>query len=147
MENRREEQIRRENQTKDASENLNRKSQATELEKFSRNQTRDEKSKTNKVDTGFNLGTGNISVGFNVGVENSNTDSFQQENENIENEKKNSEIQNRNLENKERIQHNYDANSWSDVNRISSTISGKLSNDSDSSRKVESLKEDVEKKN
>ena len=114
--------------------------------KFSRNQTREEKSKTTKVDTGFNLGTGNISVGFNVGVENSNTDSFQQENVNIENEKKNSEIQNRNLENKERIQHNYDANSWSDVNRISSTISGKLSNDSDSSRKVESLKEDVEKK-
>ena len=45
VEKRREEQIRKENQTKDSSENLNRKSQATEQEQFSRNQTRDEKSK------------------------------------------------------------------------------------------------------
>jgi hypothetical protein len=41
------------------------------------------------------------------------------------------------------IQHNYDGSSWTDVDRISSTISGKLANDSDNSRKVESLKEDV----
>ena len=45
VEKRREEQIRKENQTKDSSENLNRKSQVTEQEQFSRNQTRDEKSK------------------------------------------------------------------------------------------------------
>ena len=44
--------------------------------------------------------------------------------------------------NEKRIQHNYDANSWTDVDKISSTISGKLANDS---LQVESLKEDVEK--
>ncbi|EFX82610.1 C1qdc1 protein [Daphnia pulex] len=48
-------------------------------------------------------------------------------------------------ENKERIQHNFDSNNWADVDRISSVISGKLSNDSDSSRRDEILKEDVEK--
>jgi hypothetical protein len=47
--------------------------------------------------------------------------------------------------NENRIQHNYDANSWTEVDRISSTISGKLANDSDSSRRGESSKEDVEK--
>ena len=47
--------------------------------------------------------------------------------------------------NENRIQHNYDANSWTEVDRISSTISGKLANDSDSSRPGESSKEDVEK--
>jgi hypothetical protein len=45
-------------------------------------------------------------------------------------------------ENEKRIQHNYDANSWTDVDKISSTISGKLAKDSD---RVESSKEDVEK--
>jgi hypothetical protein len=45
----------------------------------------------------------------------------------------------------ERIQHNYDANSWTQLDKICSTISGKLANDSDSSRKVENLKEDAEK--
>jgi hypothetical protein len=44
--------------------------------------------------------------------------------------------------NEKRIQHNYDANSWTEVDKISSTISGKLANDS---LQVESLKEDVEK--
>ncbi|XP_046456767.1 CAP-Gly domain-containing linker protein 1-like isoform X2 [Daphnia pulex] len=48
-------------------------------------------------------------------------------------------------ENEERIQHNFDSNSWADVDRISSVISGKMANDSDSSRRVEILKEDVEK--
>jgi hypothetical protein len=48
-------------------------------------------------------------------------------------------------ENKEKIQHNYDLSSWADVDRISSVISGKLSNDSDSSRRVEIWKEDVGK--
>jgi hypothetical protein len=47
--------------------------------------------------------------------------------------------------NEERIQHNYDANSWTQLDKICSTISGKLANDSDSSRKVENLKEDAEK--
>jgi hypothetical protein len=54
-------------------------------------------------------------------------------------------------ENKEKIQHNYDLSSWADVDRISSVISGKLSKDSVSSRRVEILKQneitkvDVEK--
>jgi hypothetical protein len=48
--------------------------------------------------------------------------------------------------NEKRIQHNYDANSWTKVDKISSTISGKLANTSDTfSLRVESLKEDVEK--
>ena len=44
-----------------------------------------------------------------------------------------------------RIQHNYDENSWTDVDKISLTISLKLSNDTDKSRRVEITKEDVEK--
>jgi hypothetical protein len=48
-------------------------------------------------------------------------------------------------ENKGRIQHNFDLSSWDDVNRISSVISGKLSNDSDSSRRVKIVKDEVEK--
>jgi hypothetical protein len=59
--------------------------------------------------------------------------------------KKSSNELNRNLENKEKIQHNYDSNSWADVDRISSTISGKMANDFDSSRRVEIVKEDVGK--
>jgi hypothetical protein len=51
-----------------------------------------------------------------------------------------------NLENHERIQHIYDANSWTDVGRISSIISGKMASyDSDNSRRVDFLKEDVKK--
>jgi hypothetical protein len=53
--------------------------------------------------------------------------------------------QNKNFENKEKIQHNFDSNSWADVDRISSTISEKMSNDSDSLSQFEILKEDVEK--
>jgi restriction endonuclease S subunit len=62
-------------------------------------------------------------------------------------EKKQSEMKFNLDENKneERIQHNYNANSWTQVDKISSTISGKLANDSDSSRRVEILKEDVAK--
>jgi hypothetical protein len=47
--------------------------------------------------------------------------------------------------NEEKVQHNFDANSWSDVDRITLAISGKLVNDSDSSRRVEILIKDVEK--
>jgi hypothetical protein len=71
-----------------------------------------------------------------------NTD---QQNERKENAKKNSDEYDRKMDNKERIQHNYDSNSWADVDRISSTISGKMANDSDSSRRVEIVKEDVDK--
>ncbi|XP_046645619.1 uncharacterized protein LOC124336056 isoform X5 [Daphnia pulicaria] len=46
---------------------------------------------------------------------------------------------------KERIQHNYDLNSWVDVDKISSKIAGKMTNDSDSSRWIEILKGDVKK--
>ncbi len=144
-EKRREEQIRRENQSKDANENENRRLEATEQEQFNRNQTRDEKSNTNKVNYGSSIGLGDMSASMNAGFENSKTHNTQQENEKRKNEKKNSDTQNRNSENKEGIQHNYDANSWTDVDRISSTISEKLSKDSDSSKRVESLKEKMEK--
>jgi hypothetical protein len=62
-----------------------------------------------------------------------------------ENAKKSLNRYGRNLENKERMQHKYDSNSWADVDRISSAISEKLANNSDSSRRDEILKEDVEK--
>ena len=144
-EKRREEQIRRENQSKDANENENRRSEAAEQGQFSRNLNRDEKSKTNKVNYGSGIGFGGVSFGTNFGEENSNAHNTQQENEKRKNEKKNSDTQNRNSENKERMQHNYDANSWTGVDRISSTISGKLAKDSDNSRRIESLKVNVEK--
>ncbi len=145
MEKRREEQIRRENQSKDANEKEIRTSETTEQEQFDRNQHRNEISQTDRVDTGSNFGFAGISAGFYVGVENSNAHNTQQEKEKRKNEKTNSDKQNRNLENKERMQHNYDANSWTEVDKISSTISGKLANESDNSRRVESSKEDVEK--
>jgi hypothetical protein len=53
--------------------------------------------------------------------------------------------ENKNFENKGRFQHNFDSNSWADMGRISSTISEKMSNDSDSLSQFEILKEDVEK--
>ncbi|XP_046637877.1 uncharacterized protein LOC124316153 isoform X2 [Daphnia pulicaria] len=56
-----------------------------------------------------------------------------------------SDEENKNFENKETIQHNYDSNSWADVDRISSTISEKMANESDGSSQVEITKEDVEK--
>ncbi|EFX70320.1 hypothetical protein DAPPUDRAFT_257277 [Daphnia pulex] len=51
----------------------------------------------------------------------------------------------RNLEIEEKIQHNYDSSSWADVDKISSTIAGKLANDSVSSRSINILKEEVKK--
>ncbi len=67
------------------------------------------------------------------------------ENEKSEHAKTNSEEYVRNLENKETIQHNYDSKSWADVDRISSTISGKMATNSDSSRRVEITKEEMAK--
>jgi hypothetical protein len=57
--------------------------------------------------------------------------------------KNHSDERKRNFENKERIQHNYDSKSWANVDRISLKISEKIANDSDSSRRVELLKDDV----
>ncbi|XP_046458918.1 uncharacterized protein LOC124205520 isoform X2 [Daphnia pulex] len=48
-------------------------------------------------------------------------------------------------ENKGRIQHNYDSNSWADVDRISSIISEKMTNESDGSSQVEISKEEMAK--
>jgi hypothetical protein len=56
-----------------------------------------------------------------------------------------SDEENKNLESKERIQHNFNSNSWEDVDRISSIISEKMANESDGSSQVEITKEDVEK--
>jgi hypothetical protein len=144
-EKRREEQVRRENQSKDANENENRRSQATDQRQSSRYQTRDDKSNTNKVDT--EVGGGLLGGSFNakLGVENSNTHNAERENEKSENAQKSSDEHDRKLQNKERIQHNFDSNSWADVDRISSTISGKIANDSDRSRRVEISKEEIAK--
>ncbi|EFX75989.1 hypothetical protein DAPPUDRAFT_322805 [Daphnia pulex] len=144
-EKRREEQVRRENQSKDANENERRRSQATDQGQSSRNQTRNDKSNTNKVDTEVSGGGWGVSFGARVGVENSNTHNTDQQNEKSENAKKSSDEQDRKLQNKERIQHNFDSNSWADVDRISSTISGKMAKDSDSSRRVEISKEEIAK--
>jgi hypothetical protein len=54
------------------------------------------------------------------------------------------EITGKNSSDEQRIQHNYDSNSWADVDRISSAISDKLANNSDSSHGIEILKEDLE---
>jgi hypothetical protein len=142
---RREKQVRHENQTKDKNENEMRRSQSTDQEQSSRNQTRDDQSKTNKVDAEVSGGGFFFSLDAEVGVENNNTHNTEQQNENREIAKKSSNEHNRNVENKERFQHNYDSNSWADVDRISSTISGKMAIDSDSSRRVEISEEDVEK--
>jgi hypothetical protein len=80
-----------------------------------------------------------------LGVENSNTHNAERENEKSENAQKSSDEHDRKLQNKERIQHNFDSNSWADVDRISSTISGKIANDSDRSRRVEITKEEIAK--
>jgi hypothetical protein len=135
----------RSNQTNDANKNEMRRSQATDQEQTSRNQTRDDTSNTNStVDTEVTAGVLVIDDGTKVAVENINTNNTEPENEKSENVKKNSDEHNRNVENKEKIQHNYDSNSWADVDRISSTISGKLWNDS-FSRPSEILTADVEK--
>jgi hypothetical protein len=52
---------------------------------------------------------------------------------------------NRTFENKEKFHHNYDSNSWTDVDIISLTISREMANDSDSSGRVEISKEDVKR--
>ncbi|XP_046439593.1 uncharacterized protein LOC124190774 [Daphnia pulex] len=52
---------------------------------------------------------------------------------------------NRTFENKEKFHHNYDSNSWTDVDTISLTISREMANDSDSSGRVEISKEDVKR--
>jgi hypothetical protein len=144
-ERRREEQINRENQSKDANENEMKRSQATDQEQLSRNQTRDDTSNTNNVDTKVTFSGWGVTAGAKVAVGISNTHNAERENEKSEYAKKNSDEHNRNLENKERIQHNFDSNSWADVDRISSTISGKMAKDSDRSRRVEISKEEIAK--
>jgi hypothetical protein len=52
-----------------------------------------------------------------------------------------SDEENKNLENKEMIQHNFNSNSWTDVDRIISEI---MANNSDGSSQVEILKEELE---
>jgi hypothetical protein len=59
--------------------------------------------------------------------------------------KNNSDEENKNVENKEKIQHNFNSNSWADVDQISSIISEKMANESDGSSQVEITKEDVAK--
>jgi hypothetical protein len=144
-EKRREEQVRRENQSKDANENERRRSQGTDQGQSSRNKSRDDKSNTNKVDTEVGGGGAVFSFNAKLGVDFSNTHNAERENEKSEYAKKNSDEHDRKLENKERIQHNFDSNSWADVDRISSVISGKMANDSDSSRRVEISKEEMAK--
>ncbi|XP_046459432.1 uncharacterized protein LOC124205909 [Daphnia pulex] len=51
----------------------------------------------------------------------------------------------RNLEIEEKIQHDYDPNSWADADKISSKIAGKLANDSVRSRSIDILKEEVKR--
>jgi hypothetical protein len=140
-----EEQVRRENQSKDANENEMRRSQATDQEQSSRNQTRDDESNTNKDKTEVSGGGWGIKFGVKVGVEKNNTHNAEKENETSEHAKTNYDEYNRNLDNKERIQHNFDSNSWADVDRISSVISRKMANDSDGSRRVEISKEEIAK--
>jgi hypothetical protein len=145
-EKRREEQVRRENQSKDANENERRRSQATDQGQSSRNKSRDDKSNTNKVETEASGDFLGGSFGAKLAVDFSNTHNTERENEKSdEYAKKNSDEHDRKLENKERIQHNFDSNSWADVDRISSTISGKMANDSDRSRRVEISKEEIAK--
>jgi hypothetical protein len=144
-ERRREEQIRRENQSKDANENERRRSEATDQGQTSRNQTRDDKSNINKVDTEVDGGGWGIHFGVKVGPENSNTHNAERENEKTDRAKTNSDEHDRELENKERIQHNFDSNSWANADRISSVISGKMAQDSDSSRRVEIMEEEIAK--
>jgi hypothetical protein len=140
-----EEQIRRENQSKDANENEMRRSQATDQEQSSRNQTRDDESNTNKDKTEVTAGGWGIHFGTKNALDNSNTHNTEQEKEKTDKLKTNSDEHDRKLENKERIQHNFDSNSWADVDRISSVISRKMANDSDGSQQVEISKEEIAK--
>jgi hypothetical protein len=144
-EKRREEQLRRENQSKDANENEMRRSQATHQEQSSRNQTRDDKSTTSRDNTDISVDGVGSDDGVKIATNNSHTHNTDQQNERKESAKKNSDEYDRKMENKERIQHYYDSNSWTNVDRISSTISGKMANDFDNSQRIEIVKEDVEK--
>jgi hypothetical protein len=144
-ESRREEQLRRENQSKDANDQEKRRSQATDEGQTSRNKTRDEKSNTTKADTEVSGSGWGVTVGAKVAVGISNTHNAERENEKTDRAKTNSDEHDRNLENKERIQHNFDSNSWANADRISSVISRKMANDSDGSRRVEIIKEEIAK--
>ncbi|EFX62967.1 hypothetical protein DAPPUDRAFT_119666 [Daphnia pulex] len=121
-----EEQVRRKNQSKDANENERKRSQATD--------------QVNPAAIKLDLsGGGKFAVDYN------NTHNTEQENEKSGRAKTNSDEYGRKLENKEKIQHNFDLSSWDDVDRISSTISGKMAKDSDRSRRVEKSKEEMAK--
>jgi len=144
-EKRREEQIRRENQSKDANEEEIEITRATDQEQSSRNKIRDDKSNTKKVDTDVSGSGWGLNVGIKVAVNNSDTHITEHEKEKTDKSRNNSEEYARNLENKERINHKYDSTSWADVDKISSTISGKMAKDSDSSRRVEISKEKMAK--
>jgi hypothetical protein len=138
-------QIRIENQSKDANEKEIKIAQATDREQSIRNQIRDDKSNTNKVDTDVSGGGWGFNVDSKVAIDNSHTHITEQETDKTDKSRNNSEEYVRNFENKERIQHNYDSKSWADVDRISSTISGKMAKDSDRSRRVEISKEEMAK--
>jgi hypothetical protein len=138
-------QSREEIQSKDGTEKDIRTSKGTDHGQFSRSQTRDDRSETKRFDNEVSAQGFGLSFGGRMGAENTKAHNTEQQNEKTENAKNNLDEQNRNLVNKERIQHNYDTNSWADLDRISSVISGKMANDSDSSRRVETSKDDVEK--
>jgi hypothetical protein len=153
-----EEQVRRENQSKDANENERKRSQATDQGQSSRNKSKDDKSLTVNADGEANvqgkvalpikiplLPKLDLSGGGKFAVDYNNTHNTEQENEKSGRAKTNSDEYGRKLENKEKIQHNFDLSSWDDVDRISSTISGKMAKDSDRSRRVEKSKEEMAK--
>ncbi|XP_046456942.1 uncharacterized protein LOC124204007 isoform X2 [Daphnia pulex] len=153
-----EEQIRRENQSKDANENERRRSEATDQGQSSRNKSKDDKSLTVNADGEANvqgkvglpikipfLPKIDLSGGGKIVVDYNNTHNTEQENEKTGRAKTNSDEYGRKLENKEKIQHNFDLSSWADVDRISSTMSGKMAKDSDRSRRVEISKEEMAK--
>ncbi|XP_046456215.1 uncharacterized protein LOC124203584 [Daphnia pulex] len=144
-EKRREEQLRPENESKDANAIEMRRSQVTDHQQFSRNQTRDDKSTTSRDDTDITVDGVGSDDGIKIATNNSHTHNTDQQNERKENAKENSDEYDRKMKNKERIQHNYDSNSWADVDRISLTISGKMAIDSDNSRRIEIVKEEVKK--
>jgi hypothetical protein len=122
-----------------------RRSQATDQEQSSPNQTRDDKSTTSRDNTDISVDGVGSDDGVKIATNNSHTHNTDQQNERKESAKKNSDEYDRKMENKERIQHYYDSNSWTNVDRISSTISGKMANDFDNSQRIEIVKEDVEK--
>jgi hypothetical protein len=70
---------------------------------------------------------------------------FEQDNEEMELPSWDEYEYDRNLEIEEKIQHDYDPNSWADVDKISSKIAGKMAIDSGSSRSIDILKEEVKR--